>query len=162
MCDGIVPRALSLANRLGASMLFGKKKRQIDRILVVEDEPLIAFDTEHMLGDAGYTIVATVDRVADAIAVIEGGETVDLVLLDVNLADGSGMDVARSARAAGVAVLFATGNFPPEAVELAHGCLAKPFGPRDLARAIAAIDGAMAGRAAGRLPAGFRLFVNAG
>ena len=35
-------------------MLFGKRERRIRRILVVEDEPLIAFDTEYLLSDAGY------------------------------------------------------------------------------------------------------------
>ena len=143
-------------------MLFGKKKRRIDRVLVVEDEALVAFDTEHTLTDAGYTIVATVDRVADALAVIDGGKAVDLVLLDVNLADGSGVEVARAARAVGVAVLFVTGHCPTEAMELAQGCLAKPYGPRDLVGAIAAIDGAMSGKAARRVPQGFRLFAPAG
>lgn len=139
-------------------MLFGRKKRRIDRVLVVEDEPLVAFDTEHLLSDAGYTIVATVDRVADALAVIDGGETVDLVLLDINLADGSGVEVARKARSVGVAVLFVTGQCPPDAMELAHGCLSKPFNPRDLVAAIDAIDAAMGGKSARRLPVGFRLF----
>ena len=45
-------------------MLFGRKKRQIERLLVVEDEPLIAFDTEHVLTDASYAIVATRSTVA--------------------------------------------------------------------------------------------------
>ncbi len=38
-------------------MLFGKPKRVVKRILIVEDEPLTAFDNETMLGDAGYEIV---------------------------------------------------------------------------------------------------------
>jgi DNA-binding response OmpR family regulator len=142
-------------------MLFGKKKRRIERLLVVEDEPLVAFDTEHSLTDAGYTIVATVDRVADAIAVIDGGETVDLVLLDVELADGSGLEVARAAQAVGVAVLFVTGQCPVEAMTLAQGCLAKPYAPRSLVAAIAAVEHAMDGKAAKRLPPGFRLFAAA-
>jgi DNA-binding response OmpR family regulator len=139
-------------------MLFGRKKRRIERLLVVEDEPLVAFDTEHHLSDAGYTIVATVDRVADAIEVIDGGTVVDLVLLDVDLADGSGLDVARAAQVVGVAVLFVTGQCPPEAAALAQGCLAKPYAQRDLVAAIAAIESAMDGKAARRMPSGFRLF----
>ncbi|WP_374942313.1 response regulator [Sphingomonas sp.] len=139
-------------------MVFGRKKRRIERLLVVEDEPLVAFDTEHHLTDAGYTIVATVDRVADAIRVIDGGATVDMVLLDIQLADGSGVDVARAAQAAGVAVLFVTGNCPVEAAALAHGCLAKPYAQRDLIAAIAAIEQAMEGKAAKRLPGGLTLF----
>ena len=48
-------------------MLFGKRKRIVKRILIVEDEPLTAFDNETMLGDAGYEIVATVDDFDEAI-----------------------------------------------------------------------------------------------
>ena len=145
-------------------MLFGKKKRNIVRLLLVEDEPLIAFDNEHFLTDAAYTIVATVDRVADALAIIaasadaDGGTEIDLVLVDVHLADGSGLDVARAAQARGVPVMFVTGNFPDEAMALAIGCLAKPYAPRDLIGAIAVIDAKIGGAAPKRLPPGFRLF----
>ena len=139
-------------------MLFGRKKRLIERLLVVEDEPLIAFDTEHVLREAGYTIVATVDRVAQALAVLESGESLDLVLVDVNLADGSGLDVARSARAADVPVLFVTGRFPAEAEALATGRLDKPYQQRDLIGSIEAIDAALAGKRPRRLPSGFALF----
>ncbi|CAN5229029.1 hypothetical protein BH24PSE1_BH24PSE1_11340 [soil metagenome] len=34
-------------------MLFGKRKRIVKRILIVEDEPLTAFDNETMLADLG-------------------------------------------------------------------------------------------------------------
>ena len=139
-------------------MLFGRKKRTIVRLLVVEDEPLIAFDTEHFLTDAAYEIVATVDRVADALAVIASGAEIDLLLVDVSLADGSGLDVARAAQAEGIPVLFVTGNCPVEATEIAAGCLAKPYAQRDLLGAIQAIEASRAGRTVKRLPSGFRLF----
>lgn len=139
-------------------MLFGRKKRQIARLLVVEDEPLIAFDTEYVLSDASYSIVATVDRVADAIDVLRSGASVDLVLVDVSLADGSGLDVARAAGEANVPVLFVTGNCPVEATALAAGCLAKPYQQRDLIAAIEAIDAMLSGARPKRLPTGLRLF----
>jgi DNA-binding response OmpR family regulator len=139
-------------------MIFGKRKRSITRLLVVEDEPLIAFDTEHFLSSEGYEIVATVDRVAEAVAVIESGAEVHLVLVDVSLADGSGMDVARAAKAAGVAVLFVTGNCPTQAAEVADGCLTKPHAQRDLLSAIEAIETRIDGGKAKKPPAGFRLF----
>jgi DNA-binding response OmpR family regulator len=138
-------------------MLFGKRKRRIVRLLVVEDEPLVAFDNEHVLSEAGYSVVATVDRVADAVEVLaEGG--IDLVLVDVNLADGSGVDVARAARGRGVPVMFVTGACPPEAIELAAGCLSKPYNPRTLLAAIGAIEDGMQGTPPKRLPPGFTLF----
>ena len=139
-------------------MIFARKKRRIERLLVVEDEPLVAFDTEHFLTDAAFEIVATVDRVADACALIDGGAAIDLVLVDVQLADGSGLDVARCAQAKGVPVLFVTGNFPADASEVAHGYLAKPYAQRDLLLAIHAIDGQLGGKTPKRLPAGLQLF----
>ena len=142
-------------------MLFGKKKRSIVKLLVVEDEPLVAFETEHFLIDEDYEIVATVDRVAQATAVIDSGTGIDLVLVDVSLADGSGIDVARAAHARGVPVLFVTGNCPPEATELAAGCLSKPYNQRDLIGAIAAIETVRGGGKVKRLPTGFRLFETA-
>ena len=139
-------------------MMFGRKKRRIKRLLIVEDEPLVAFDTEHFLTDSGFTIVATVDRVADATALIDSGTAIDLLLADVSLADGSGIDVARAARARDVPVLFVTGNCPVEAQESAAGCLAKPYAQRDLLAAIGAIDAMLAGNPPKRSPPGLRLF----
>ena len=79
--------------------MFGRKKRRIVNLLLVEDEPLVAFDNEHALTDAGFTVVATVDRVATALAALKDGLAIDLVVADVQLADGSGLDVARAAQA---------------------------------------------------------------
>lgn len=138
--------------------LFGKKTRRITRLLIVEDEPLIAFDTEHLLSDEGFEVVATVDRVAEALALVGDGQTIDLVLADVELADGSGVEVARAAHGRGIPVLFVTGGCPPEAEAIAAGCLAKPFAQRDLLAAIGAIDAHLDGRKPRRLPGGFRLF----
>ncbi|WP_314373628.1 response regulator [Sphingomonas paucimobilis] len=141
--------------------LFGRKKRRLVKLLVVEDEPLVAFDTEHVLTDAEFEVIATVDRVSKAVALIEGDEAIDLVLADVRLADGSGLDVARAARSRDIPVLFLTGTLPPEADGLAEGVLMKPYGPRDLLGAIAVIEEKRTGKAPGRLPSGFRLFAGA-
>ena len=139
-------------------MIFGRKKRRITRLLVVEDEPLIAFDNEHVLRDSGFEIAGTVDRVAAAIRLIDDPEAIDLVVTDVNLADGSGVDVARAAHGRGIAVLFVTGNCPADAREYAAGCLAKPYAPRDLIAAIDAVEAVLEGATPKRLPAGFSLF----
>ena len=139
--------------------MFGKKKRLISRLLLVEDEPLVAFDTEHFLRDADYEIVATVDRVADAMKVIASSAAqIDLVLVDVSLADGSGIDVARVAFGAGLPVLFVTGQCPDGGRDVAAGCLSKPYAQRDLLAAIAAIEAVLEGKQPKRMPGGFRLF----
>ncbi len=142
-------------------MLFAKKNRLIERILLVEDEPLVAFDTEHFLGSEGFEVIATIDSVADALEVIARDAAIDLVLVDVNLADGSGVDVAREAHARGVQVLFVTGNCPGEARKLAAGCLAKPYPQRDLLAAIAGIEAVIGGRKPRKLPGSFSLFLGA-
>lgn len=139
-------------------MLFAKKKRLIERVLLVEDEPLVAFDTEHFLAGEGFEIVATVDSVADGLAAIESEEAIDLVLVDVELSDGSGIDVALAAKERGMLVLFVTGHCPGEARELAAGCLAKPYPQRDLLAAIVAIEAVRAGKKPGKLPVSFSLF----
>ncbi len=142
-------------------MLFGKKKRRIEQVLVVEDEPLVAFDTEHFLRECGFGIVGTLDKVADALRAIEEAPEIDLVLLDVQLADGSGVSVAQAAFDKGIKVLFVTGQCPGDARALAAGCLAKPYPQRDLLGAINAIEAVADGKKPRKIPVSFSLFLQA-
>ncbi len=142
-------------------MFFGKRERSIRRILIVEDEPLVAFDNEYMLKDEGYDVVATVDTPAEALAVI-AAEPLDLVLTDIKLSgDGDGIDVARAARAKNVPVLFVTGHPTEEARALGVGCLAKPYTEKVLKGALAALDGHLQGRVRKRLPPQLTLYAAA-
>ena len=142
-------------------MLFGKRERLIRRILVVEDEPLVAFDNEHLLGEEGYEVVATVDSLADAREVIES-EQLDLVLTDIKLSgDGDGTDVARIAGDKSVPVLFVTGHCPLEAQRLAIGCLAKPYTSRVLRSALECVDAFLRGEEVDKLPTGLSLYERA-
>lgn len=138
-------------------MLFSKRKRKLRRILIVEDEPLVAFDNEHLLSASGYEVVATVDSLADAQAVIEG-EALDLILTDIRLRGaGDGMDVARAAGGRGVHVLFVSGHCPPEAEALAIGILAKPYNDVDLKAALEVVEAIVGGRKVRKLPRGLKL-----
>lgn len=140
----------------------GARHSAIHTILVVEDEPLVAFDHEHILLQAGYRIAATVDGHDPAARVIDAGN-VDLVITDISLRGGkSGIDVARHAGDRGLPVLFVTSACPGEARALAIGCLAKPFAPRDLLAAIAVVDAVLAGREPPRKPRGMKLFAEIG
>ena len=139
-------------------MLFGKRERAIRRILVVEDEPLVAFDNEHSLGEAGYEVVSTVDNLADAIDVLER-EELDLILSDVALrGEGDGIDLARAAAAKDVPVLFVTGNCPVEARSLSIGCLTKPYSDKALKGALDALDSRLQGKKLKKLPPGLSLY----
>lgn len=140
-------------------MLFGKRERVIRRILVVEDEPLVAFDNEHLLGEAGYEVVATVDSLEDARAVIESEEGIDLVLTDIALSgEGDGTDVARIAGERGIHVLFVSGACPEGAQSLAVGCLAKPYTDKILKGALDCLDDVLQGKEAKKLPPQLSLY----
>ena len=144
-------------------MIFGRELEQkadvqIRTVLIVEDEPLVAFDNEHALVHAGYDVAATVNSYAHGVQVIDEGG-IDLVLADVRLAgDSSGIDLARHAHGKGVPVLFVTGHCPLDAQDVAVGCLAKPYIPRILLAAIKAVEASLAGQRPGRTPRGLTLF----
>ena len=139
-------------------MLFGKRKQVVKRILIVEDEPLTAFDNENTLGDAGYEIVATVDDYAEALEILER-EEVDLVLSDVRLRkQQTGIQLAHAARHKGIPTLFATGHAYPGAAEIAVGCLMKPYTERQLTKAIDCVDRHLQGEKV-KPPKGLELFV---
>ena len=64
-------------------------------ILVVEDEPLVAFAMEWTLKSAGHQVMGPADSVDDAIALCRHSRP-DLALIDLNLRDGGdGVEVAR-------------------------------------------------------------------
>jgi two-component SAPR family response regulator len=139
-------------------MLFGKRKQVVKRILIVEDEPLTAFDNENTLGDAGYEIVATVDDLDEALDVL-ASEKVDLVLSDVRLRkQQTGIRLAQHAKDRGVPTLFATGHAYPAAAEIAVGCLMKPYTERQLCKAIECVDRLLQGEKV-KPPKGLQLFV---
>lgn len=140
-------------------MLFGRRKQLVKRILIVEDEPLLAFENENVLGDCGYEIVATVDAFEQAIEILER-EEVHLVLSDVRLrSEQTGLDLARHAKAKGVPTLFATGNPHESAAECAVGCLTKPYSERQLVKAIECIDLHLQNQKY-KIPKGLEIFVS--
>ena len=142
-------------------MLFGKRKRIVKRILVVEDEPLIAFDNETMLNGAGYEVVATLDGFDEALEILDR-EQIDLILSDIRLrSQQTGIDLARAAKARGIPTLFATGHRIEAASEVAIGCLQKPYSERQLKAALQSVDRHLAGQAV-RVPKGLELFSDGG
>jgi CheY-like chemotaxis protein len=139
-------------------MLFGKRKQVVKRILIVEDEPLTAFENENRLGEAGYDIVATVDDLEEAIEILER-EEVHLVLSDVRLRkQQTGIQLARHAKEKGIPTLFATGHPYPGAADIAVGCLTKPYSERQLTKAIECVDRHLQGEKV-KPPKGLELFV---
>lgn len=121
-------------------MLFASRPSCFKRLLIIEDDPLVAFDNERTLQHAGYTVVATVDSGEEAVAVLASDE-VDALVLDLALAGHmTGREVARLARDRGIAVLLVTGNCPQDAADIALACLAKPHGASALVAALRAVE----------------------
>ncbi|MDB5365418.1 MAG: response regulator receiver protein [Rhodospirillales bacterium] len=110
------------------------------RILLVEDEALVAMMLEDMLTDLGCVVVGPAARVDDAMLLVEG-EAIDAAVLDVNLANETVFPVARALAARGVPFVFGTGYARPEMLgDFAdRPVLHKPYRSSDLSEAIRSI-----------------------
>jgi DNA-binding NtrC family response regulator len=78
------------------------------RILIVDDEPMIALLLETALADEDCTIVGPFSGVAAARSAAEG-EALDFALLDVNVADGKVYPIADILDGRGVRFLLLSG-----------------------------------------------------
>src|SRR3954447_18366832 len=86
--------------------MAGERKR---RILVVEDEALIAMDLERIVRNAGCEVLGPVGRAEEALR-LAAEERLDAAILDIELADGDSFAVADAlARRRGPSV-FVTGS----------------------------------------------------
>ncbi len=132
------------------------------RVLVTEDEALVALEIESLLTAAGHAVVGVAEDRASAVELARRTEpTPDLALVDMRLANGaSGLEVAADFAALGIAVLFVTGNCPAERGRgLAVGCLHKPFTEGELLASVAAAEAVLGRRPLPRrLPSGLHLY----
>ena len=121
-------------------MLFAFRPSAVKRLLIIEDDPLIAFDNERTLLHHGYDVIATVDR-GEAAVPYMADDKVDALLLDVKLAGHmTGRDIARLARDRNIPVLLVTGNCPDDAADIAMACLHKPHSSGLLLAALRALE----------------------
>jgi DNA-binding response OmpR family regulator len=97
------------------------------RVLVVEDEWLIADEVCHQLLKAGYRVVGPVPSVREALSLIDENE-VDAALLDYRLHDENSFQIAEELDARDIPFAFLTG-YDPKEIEYCgkHPCLQKPF-----------------------------------
>ncbi len=80
------------------------------RILIVEDEALVAMELRFQLEDLGYEVVGTASDARSGRRLAQGGD-VDLALVDIHLTDGpSGIELGRELAGLGVTVLYLTAN----------------------------------------------------
>ena len=109
------------------------------RVLVVEDEALIAMLAEEMLVELGCVHHATAPTLGRAMPLVEAGGF-DLALLDVNVARERVFPVADALIARSIPFAFASG-YGEEGVPAAystHPLIGKPYSALDLERALTA------------------------
>lgn len=108
------------------------------RVLVVEDEAMIAMLLEDMLGELGCALAAVVGRPAQALEAIDRGD-VEAAVLDVNLSGGTSDEVAKRLMALGLPYVLATGADPSSLTLAEHRgrpVVRKPFHLEGLAAAL--------------------------
>lgn len=98
---------MSLHDMLAGKPCDGSLKDR--RVLVVEDEYLIAEDLREQLLSCGAEVMGPVACVADALALLEDGTAPDLAILDIRLGGEMVYPVADALRTKGIPFVFATG-----------------------------------------------------
>jgi CheY-like chemotaxis protein len=125
-------------------------QREPARVLVVEDESLVAMMLADMLSDLGCTVVGPFGARAEALRAVTDGAPLDLALLDVNLGGDSVYDIAEALKLRNVPYAFVSG-YGAGGIDSRHAhapVLAKPIEPSLLERVVCGILGTCGGSAA--------------
>lgn len=130
------------------------------RILIVEDEAVVALELRFVLEDLGHEVIGTAADAAGARAIAQRGDF-DLALVDIHLSDGpTGVEVGRELAGSGALVLYITANpgMLGEGVSGAVGVLTKPTDERSVQTAVDYVLRRRNGDADLRPPRELRLF----
>lgn len=83
------------------------------RILIIEDEPVLAFAVEDLLIEAGFAIAGVAGRLGAALTLIESSAC-DAAIVDANLAGVSASPAASALAARGVPFVLLSGYLPEQ------------------------------------------------
>jgi len=109
-------------------------------VLAVDDDALILFNMVSMLEELGHDALQA-GSAGEALAILRGGSGIDLVITDQAMPQTTGAELAGliGAEWPGLPVIVATGYAElPEGFDSGLPVLTKPYGLRELARAVAA------------------------
>jgi CheY-like chemotaxis protein len=111
------------------------------RVLVVEDNALIACDLYEIIDGAGHVVVGVVATVTEAQALLE---RCDAALLDVDVRDGKTFHLATSLARSGRRFMFVTGSLPQDVPPTLNDAtfLQKPYREADIRRWLSGADDA--------------------
>jgi len=117
------------------------------RILITEDEPLIALSLAMELEQAGHEVIGPAATI-EASLMLARAHRVDLALLDIDLQQrGDGVIVAQRLREMDIPSVFVSGQdaVAHDNADLAVGYIGKPYNPADIVRSVAVIDAVLHG-----------------
>jgi CheY-like chemotaxis protein len=117
-------------------------KSSVLRVLVAEDESLIALLLEDMLAELGYECVGPASTLDDALLLAKQGE-IEAAILDVDLRGQKTYPVADLLTERGIPVMFATGYDIGDLEDRFTGIpvLQKPFAKSEVGRVLASVIG---------------------
>lgn len=131
------------------------------KILVLEDEFMLADMLEAELTGAGHTVLGPVATVAEALAIIAQTRP-DLALVNINLKNGSkGTDLARElAKGHHVCSLFVSGQLleARQHKDVALGYITKPYRAATILESVDLAGRIMDGEKPAAVPSGLELF----
>ena len=112
-----------------------------NKILIVEDELIVALDLQMILGNAGYEICGIAASFDEAMSIV-AKKAPDLVLIDIHLkGKGTGIHLARELQKINMPFVYLSANTNQKVIDAAiitkpYGFLVKPFREKDLLLAL--------------------------
>ncbi|CAN7643767.1 response regulator [Rhizobium sp. LjRoot98] len=124
------------------------------RVLIVEDEALLALELESEIETAGHQVVGQAEASEVAFELIEAKDP-EFAFVDVQLTDGpTGLDVGRRLAEKGIPYIFVSGNLKriPEDLAGAIGALEKPYTMNGLQNTLKYVESVVGGGTPNRAP----------
>lgn len=118
------------------------------RIMIVEDEALLALELEMEVEAAGHEVVGTAASRTAALDIVEQAEP-QFAFVDVHLTDGpSGLEIGRHLAETGIPFVFVTGNVKriPDDFVGAIGAIEKPYTMNGLQNALSYLTARISGQ----------------
>jgi len=111
------------------------------RVLLVEDENMVALLLEDMLAELGHTVIGPVARLDKALEIAQR-EAFDVAVLDVNINGEEAYPIAEALAARGIPFVFSTG-YGKQSLRAPYcdrPALQKPFERHDLQKLLAELS----------------------
>lgn len=108
------------------------------RILILEDEVLVALDVAEILEKMGVAVVGPAHRVESAMTMLDSNRP-DAALLDVNIAGTTSAEVAERLSRDGIPFVLATGYGAQNDIAGSWAVIDKPYNRKQIEAAFASL-----------------------